>query len=104
MKRKRNKLPPFAVDPRMEGFIKNVAETYVWPMEQRLNLLLGQVENVKANQITLGTILQKHGLIDEEEYKSEYGILQATALGLVSADGTMDGRPIFSLYNLEEVK
>lgn len=86
-------------DDEMERTIRNTIETYVWPYEQRINLLLSQLENIKANQIALGTVLEKHNLVSSEEFQKEYANLQLNVIGIVNADGTMRGRPIFSIYN-----
>lgn len=61
-----------------------------------------EVDNIKANQITIQTLFMEKGLINEAEFDAMYAEICETRFGVVDDQGNMAGNVIIEIYNLEE--
>ena len=86
-----------AQEERISAMVHNV----IFPLEQRMNVLLTKIENVKSNVVVSNTLLERKGVLEKKEFMEEYGRYETQERGVVDGDGRMDGCPIFSLYNFD---
>jgi len=80
--------------------IKSILLPYIYPLEQKLNNLGVKVEEIKANLITLSTVLEKTQLIKKEDFMKEFDAYEKHVRGSVKK-GKMVGTSIISIYNYD---
>jgi len=88
----------------LEPKIRNIVNSSLLQIDQRINQLHEMILNVKANLITVNTLLERKGLLEKEEFYNEFLIQEKMEVGGVDSLGRMDGKPIFSIYNNEDSK
>ncbi len=81
--------------------IRAIVNDIVLPIEQRLNLLYESLQTMKANVVTCNTVLERGGVLNREEFMKECEDYQRLERAGANDDGSMDGAPVFSLYNVE---
>jgi len=96
------KTKSFLIDPRLDNYIRNLMNLVAWPLEQRINILLSEIDTVRSNVMIANTMLERKGIIDRAEFFAEFQEYELKERGIVDATGNMTGTPIFSLYNFGE--
>jgi len=87
----------------MEAYIRSVVINMTSALEAKVDDLIKEVGNIKANMIASQTCLEKAGVIKEEDFMKEYERYVIQELGAIES-GMMTGIAIFSLYNVDKFK
>jgi len=87
----------------MEAYIRSVVINMTSSLEAKLDDIIREVGNIKANVIASQTCLEKKGVLVAEEFMKEHERYVIQELGAIES-GMMTGIAIFSLYNVDEFK
>ena len=80
--------------PSMKSFIVSQLD----PFEKKINTLAFNLEQVKANVITLGTVLEDNQIIRKEDYMKTFDAYEKHIRGEIK-EGKMVGTSVISIYN-----
>ena len=85
------------IDDRIRKSFINMIQ----PLESRVDHMVAAIDNAKSNIIVTNTVLEKKGIVNQEEFFAEFKRYLEEEKGGVDGCGQMVGSPIMSLYNLE---
>lgn len=100
MAKRKNKKKIVKKKDDLEQKIRSIVQGTFSPLEQRITMLSNKLENVKGNIVAVLSLLERKKIIGREEFFSEYSSYIENEVGIVDGEGKMEGRPVFSLYNL----
>lgn len=81
-----------------EEIARRVCANMVFPFENEMKRIWSELENTKANLISLMTLLEEKELVDAPRFFELYNNYISTETGVIDG-GKMMGRSIISLYN-----
>lgn len=83
-----------------ESHVKEIIMQTVTPIEKRITSMYATMVNIQSNLAVSMSILEKHGILEREEFYNEFERYQSEEIGVIDDMGRMEGGSVFSLYNI----
>jgi len=92
----------FKVPKELDLHIRTILSSVIYPIVQRMNQIVSEMNQVKSNLITTQNILQKQNLLDEKKYYPEFEKVSEELFGKNDGEGGLVGNPVFSIYEEDD--
>lgn len=84
-----------------ESHVKEIIMQVITPIEKRITSMYATMINIQSNLAVSMALLEKHGVLEREEFFREFEKYQSEEIGIIDEMGRMEGNSVFSLYNIQ---